>query len=52
MLLITGYKLPFYVPWGTLGIVMISAVVLGLVASVLPARRAAATNVLEAVGYE
>jgi putative ABC transport system permease protein len=49
---ITGYTLPFTVPWETMGMAAGAALVIGLVASAMPARRAARLNVLEAVGYE
>jgi putative ABC transport system permease protein len=49
---ITGYVLPFTVPWTMIGIAVVSALAIGIVASWVPARRAARLNVLEAVGYE
>ena len=52
ILRVSGYPLPFVVPWQTLGMALLTAVVIGIVASLLPARRAAGLNVLEAVGYE
>ncbi|MBL8694178.1 MAG: FtsX-like permease family protein [Planctomycetes bacterium] len=52
MMRLTGHELPFHIPWGSIGFVGLASVVLGLVASVLPARRAAGQNVLEAIGYE
>ncbi len=48
----TGLLFPVVTPWHTLGISLATAIVLGLVASLLPARRAAALNVLDAIGYE
>ena len=42
----------FHVPWGTTLIVAVAAVVLGTLAAVLPARRAARLNVLNALKYE
>ena len=49
---ITGYSLPFTVPWETMGMAVGAALAIGLVASAMPARKAARLNVLEAVGYE
>ena len=42
----------FHVPWGTTLLVAGAAVVLGTLAAVLPARRAARLNVLNALKYE
>jgi putative ABC transport system permease protein len=49
---IMGYQMPLTVPWGTVGTALGSTLVLGAVASILPARRAASLNILEAVTYE
>lgn len=49
---IMGYRLPLEVPWGSVGLAMGGAVAIGVVASILPARRAASLNVLEAITYE
>jgi ABC-type antimicrobial peptide transport system permease subunit len=40
------------IPWGTLVIFVIAAIVAGLVAAIFPARRAARLNVLRALQYE
>lgn len=40
------------VPWGTLGVILLLAVVVGALASVLPARRAARLDVLDAIATE
>ncbi|SDS46750.1 putative ABC transport system permease protein [Nocardioides scoriae] len=40
------------VPWGSLGLYLVAAVVIGLVAAVLPARRAARLDVLRAIEHE
>jgi putative ABC transport system permease protein len=50
--MIMGYWMPLTVPWGTVGVALASSLVLGAVASILPARRAASLNILEAVTYE
>jgi putative ABC transport system permease protein len=44
--------LEFVVPWTVIGIVAAGAVVLGVVAAALPARRAARMDVVQAVGME
>ncbi len=38
--------------WGTIGIFLVLAVIVGLIAAVIPAIRAARTNVLRAIAYE
>jgi putative ABC transport system permease protein len=43
---------PFAVPYKSLGIFVIVAIVAGIVAAILPARRASRLNVLEALQYE
>lgn len=43
---------PFVVPWGTMITFVIAAIVVGLIAAIFPARRAARLNVLEALQYE
>lgn len=47
-----GDGLEFLVPWLQLGVFLVLAVVVGVVAAVLPARRAAGTHILEAIQYE
>jgi putative ABC transport system permease protein len=42
----------FLFPWSTALIVAVAAVALGVVAAILPARRAARLNVIDALGYE
>jgi putative ABC transport system permease protein len=42
----------FTVPWGTLIVFVIAAILAGLLAAILPARRAGKLNVLEALQYE
>jgi putative ABC transport system permease protein len=49
---ISGYRMPLEIPWASLGLALGAAVVVGIVGSVLPARRAARLNVIEAIGYE
>ena len=47
-----GDGLTFSVPWTQLGVFLVLAVIVGVVAAVLPARRAANTRILEAIQYE
>ena len=47
-----GDGLTFSLPWLQLGVFLVLAVVVGVVAAVLPARRAAGTRILEAIQYE
>jgi putative ABC transport system permease protein len=42
----------FAVPWTTLIVFVIATVIAGILAAVLPARRASRLNVLEALQYE
>ena len=42
----------FAVPWSSLVIFVIATILVGIVASIFPARRAARLNVLEALQYE
>jgi putative ABC transport system permease protein len=42
----------FTVPWGTIVVFVIAAVIAGLIAAIFPARRAGRLNVLEALQYE
>jgi len=51
-LAVTGYLYPPVVPWGTVALALTSALGIGFVASLLPARRAASLPVLDAIGYE
>jgi putative ABC transport system permease protein len=39
-------------PWGLIAAVVAGALVVALLAAIMPARRAARLNVIEAVGYE
>ena len=43
---------PFVVPWGTLIVFVIAAIIVGLIAAIFPARRASKLNVLNALQYE
>jgi putative ABC transport system permease protein len=49
---VSGYWLPLRAPWLTIGLAVMSAILIGAVASILPSRRAAKLNVLEAITYE
>jgi putative ABC transport system permease protein len=42
----------FTIPWGTLIVFVIAAIIAGVVAAIFPARRAGRLNVLEALQYE
>jgi putative ABC transport system permease protein len=42
----------FSIPWGSLVTFAIAAVIVGIIAAILPARRAAKLNPLEAISYE
>ncbi|MGZ8716920.1 MAG: FtsX-like permease family protein, partial [Gaiellaceae bacterium] len=42
----------FTIPWGTLIVFVVAAVIAGLVAAIFPARRAGRLNILEALKYE
>jgi putative ABC transport system permease protein len=42
----------FAVPWSSLVIFVLATILVGIVASIFPARRAARLNVLEALQYE
>jgi putative ABC transport system permease protein len=42
----------FAIPWGTLVVFVVAAIVVGFLAAVFPARRASRLNVLEALQYE
>ena len=42
----------FTIPWGTLAVFVVAAVIAGLVAAIFPARRAGRLNILDALKYE
>ena len=42
----------FAIPWLTLGVFVVGATAAGLLASVVPARRASRLNILKALQYE
>lgn len=42
----------FTIPWGTLVVFVVAAILAGLVAAIIPARRAGKLNVLQALQYE
>ncbi|NUN49966.1 MAG: ABC transporter permease, partial [Candidatus Brocadiae bacterium] len=48
----TGFWMPFVIPWSTLALAAGAGAVLGIAASLVPARRAARLNVLEAIAWE
>ena len=43
---------PFAVPWGTIAVFVVAAIIVGLVAAIIPARHASRLNVLAALQYE
>ena len=45
-------EITFFAPWGQLVAFVIAAMLVGIVAAIFPARRAARLNVLEALQYE
>jgi putative ABC transport system permease protein len=45
-------EINFFTPWGQLVVFLIAAIVVGIVAAIFPARRAARLNPLEALQYE
>jgi len=47
-----GQGITFSIPGGQLGVFLILAVIVGVVAAILPARRAAKIDILEAIHYE
>jgi putative ABC transport system permease protein len=49
---LSEYDVRFSVPWGQLAILTIVAIVIGVIAAIVPARRAAKLNPLEAIAYE
>jgi len=46
------HDVPFVVPWRTIVVFVIAAIVVGLLAAIFPARRASRLNVLNALQYE
>ena len=42
----------FAVPWGQVGMFVVAAIVIGILAAILPARRASRIDVLRAISYE
>lgn len=51
-MVVTGYRVVFAVPWDWLALTVAVALAAGLVASVLPARRAAAVAPAEGLASE
>jgi putative ABC transport system permease protein len=51
-LALSKYGVVFAVPYGTLAVFVLVAIVAGMLAAILPARRASRLNVLQALQYE
>jgi putative ABC transport system permease protein len=49
---LSDYDVSFSIPWGQLIILTIVAIIIGILAAIMPARRAAKLNPLEAIAYE
>ncbi len=49
---LSEYDIRFAIPWGQLLVLTIVAIVIGILAAIMPARRAAKLNPLEAISYE
>jgi len=49
---VTGYLYPMVVPWPNVLFTIVLALTLGLLAGILPARRAAQLPILDSIGYE
>jgi putative ABC transport system permease protein len=49
---ITGYLAPFAVPWASVGLALSTAIAIGFLASLIPARRASKFEIVEAVACE
>ena len=49
---LSEYDIRFAIPWGQLLVLTIVAIVIGILAAIMPARRAAKLNPLEAIAYE
>jgi len=49
---ITGYLFPLVIPWSHMGLVFVTAIAIGILASLLPMRQASKIPVLSAISYE
>jgi putative ABC transport system permease protein len=49
---LSAWSIPFTIPWTTLGVLLLAAVLVGTVAAIAPARRAARLDPLTALSYE
>lgn len=49
---ITGYWVPFAIPWDSVVLALGTSILIGLAASAFPAKRAASVRILDAIGYE
>jgi putative ABC transport system permease protein len=49
---VTGYLFPLMIPWSHMAVVFVAALLIGLLASLIPMRQAAQVPVLSAIAYE
>jgi putative ABC transport system permease protein len=49
---LSGEGIVLAIPWGTIGLFVVATIAAGMLAAVIPARRAAGLNVLKALQYE
>ena len=49
---LSEYDVRFAIPWGQLIVLTVVAIIIGILAAIMPARRAAKLNPLEAISYE
>ena len=49
---LSSFDVRFAIPWGQLIVFTIVAIIVGILAAIAPARRAARLNVLQALQYE
>jgi putative ABC transport system permease protein len=49
---LSGEGIVLAIPWGTIALFVVATIAAGMLAAVIPARRAARLNVLKALQYE